>query len=368
MRGFAWWAPHDRAHRAAVFLLAAVATICAAYLAAAVFAVAVAIRVGKLGPWRGLAKLQHRLGPLGLIGAAVAVVIAAAALIAFLAWEGLARRALRLSHSRPPATGEADHAERTIEAIALGVGYSTPRLRIVDDAAPNGFAAGRRRACAVCLTSGALSLPYDELDALCEHAVTSVSNRATPLACAAADLVLIANWCTKAIWAISALILVSSVVGVPADLVAMTTLAIVLLVVATKPLLALADRAIVRLLDDAARLADLDTVRVTNRPAALARLLLTTSADQQTVASRWQIAHLWFDPDTRPRPRDWRSSLPRRLQPLFADSSSHSLAPDVVMHRRTQARQSLIERARVIVDLTDGDPELREQLARLERG
>ena len=52
----------------------------------------------------------------------------------------------------------------------------------------------------MCLTSGALELPHDELDALCEHAITSVVNRATPLACAAADLVLLADVFTKAVW------------------------------------------------------------------------------------------------------------------------------------------------------------------------
>ena len=124
----------------------------------------------------------------------------------------------------------------------------TPRLRIVDADAPNGFGTGRPRACTVCLTTGALALPHNELAALCEHCVASVANRATPLACAAADLVLVAEVCTKAIWALSAFLLVSSIVGVPADVVAMTTLAIVLLVVATKPLLAIADRAIRRLL------------------------------------------------------------------------------------------------------------------------
>jgi Zn-dependent protease with chaperone function len=352
-RGFAWWGPHDRAHRAALSLLALVATICAAYLAVVIISVVVAIRVGELGPWRTLATWQHDLGPIGLAGVALLLVIGAAAIIAFLAREGQARRATRLARARLPASGEADRAQQTIDAFAIGVGMPTPRLRIVDAHAPNGFGAGRPRRCTVCLTTGALALPHDELGALCAHCIASVANRTTPLACAAADLVLVADVCTKVIWGIAAFFLVSSIIGVPADVVAMTTLAIVLLVAATKPLLAIADRAIRRLLHSAARLADLDTVRVTNQPSALARLLLDAAVDKQTVASRWQIAHMWFDPDTRRPPRG--HGLPWE----FIEDG-----PDVMQPNRNEARQSLIDRARVVVDLCDGDAKL---IARLQR-
>ena len=84
-----------------MFLLGMVAMICAAYLAVVIIAVVVAIRVGELGPWRTLATWQHDLGPIGLAGVAVLLVIGAAAIIAFLAWEGLARRATRLAGAPP---------------------------------------------------------------------------------------------------------------------------------------------------------------------------------------------------------------------------------------------------------------------------
>jgi Zn-dependent protease with chaperone function len=352
--GFAWWDPHDRARRKAALLLALVATICAAYLAAAVVAVVLAMRVGELGPWRGLVTVQDRLGPFGLAAATLGLVVVIAALIALLAVEGLARRTVRLARARPPGVGECERARRTIETFALGVGISTPRLRIVDDDAVNGFGTGRRRRSAVCLTSGALALPHDEIDALCDHATASVANRSTALACAAADLVLVADLCTKAIWALSGVILVSSVFGVPVDLVAVTTLGVAVLVVATKPLLVVADRAIERLLESTTRLADLDTVRVSHQPAALARLLLDAAGAHTMVATRWQIAHLWFDPDTR-------RAAPRHAYPwsLIDDD------PDAVLHRRAGARRSLVSRARVIVDMTD-DRHLHEQLVRVE--
>ena len=211
----------------------------------------------------------------------------------------------------------------------------TARLRIVDADAPNGFGAGRPRRCTVCLTTGALALPHDELGALCAHCIASVANRTTPLASAAADLVLVADVCTKVIWGVAAFFLVSSIIGVPADVVAMTTLTIVLLVTATKPLLAIADRGFVAFCTRPPDWPTSTRCRVTNQPSALAGLLLDAAADEQTVASRWQIAHMWFDPDTRRPPRG--HGLPWE----FIEDG-----PDVMQPNRNVARQSLIDRAR----------------------
>ncbi|MDQ1509614.1 MAG: hypothetical protein QOG50_1458, partial [Actinomycetota bacterium] len=207
---------------------------------------------------------------------------------------------------------------------------------------------------------GALALPDDELDALCAYTITSVSNRAVPLACAAGDLVRVANWCTKAIWSMAVVIVMSSLLGVPAEFVALTTLVVVVLVACTKPLLAVADGAIARLLDNSARLTDLDTVRVTNQPASLARLLLTAADDAQKVATHWQIAHLWFDPDTsRPPMPTWKQSI--------ATWTSTDEPDDMQLAARNAraARQMLIGRARVVVDLCGGDAKLLARLARL---
>jgi hypothetical protein len=357
-RGFSWWGPHDRARRSARLLLGAIATICSLYAAVVILTVTFAVRLSEIGPWRSLAAWQHDLGAARLVGAAIAVTAALAAIIALIAAEGIAGRAIRLARARRPSAAEAAHAQSTIDNFALGVGFRAPRLGIVDDEAPNGFGAGRRRLCVVCLTTGALGLPDDELDALCSYTITSVSNRAVPLACAAADLVRVANWCTKAIWSMAGLIVVSSLLGVPVEFVALTTLVVVLLVVCTQPLLVIADRAIARLLDNSARLADLDTVRVTNQPAALARLLLTAAADDQKVATHWQIAHLWFDPDTsRPPMPTWQRSI------AFWTSDDDLDDTHVALRNARSARQMLIGRARVIVDLTSGEPKLRERLA-----
>jgi Zn-dependent protease with chaperone function len=293
---------------------------------------------------------------------AVALVSALAALIAALASRGLAARALRLANARPLADGEAEHTKRYIESFALGVGFPTPSIGVVEDRALNGFAIGRRRSCVVCLTTGALALPPDQLDALCAQTITSVANRALPFTCAAADLVMVARLCTRAVWGLLGVLLVSTVIGVPPLLAAALAVAITLLVVCTMPMLALADRAIPRLRDNSARLADLNSVGVTNQPAPLARLLLTAADDRRAIAAPWQIAHLWFDADTKGRPP---GGFERRfevwLDPLEG-ADPVSLRPNPTVARRT-----LIERARVLVDMTSGDPDLRTRLKRVER-
>jgi len=360
--GFQWWAPHDRARRSAELLLAGVATICALYVAIAIVAVVVGIRIGQAGSEHPIVRWQHRVGPVRLTLAAVVLVVALAALIRVLASDGLTRRAMRLANARPLADGEAEHTKKYVESFAIGVGFATPPVGVVEDPALNGFAIGRRRTCAVCLTSGALALPSEQLDALCAQVITAVANRALPVTCAAADLVLVARWFTRAVWGLLGLILVSTIVGVPPLFAAAVVVAITLVVAGTMPLLALADRAIPRLRDRSTQLADLNSVAVTNQPAPLARLLLTAADDRRAIAAPWQIAHLWFDADTKRRPPGgFERRFETWLDPLEG-SDPRSLRPDPAAARRT-----LIERARVLVDMTSGDPDLCARLERAER-
>lgn len=360
--GFAWWGPHDHARHSAELLLAGVATICAAYVAIVVGAVALGVAIDHIDSGHRHESWQHRIGLLRLAGAAVLFVAVVAALIALVAAGSLAARAVRLARARPLADGEADHARMCVENFALAVGFKTPSVFVVDDRTPNGFAAGRRRSCAVCLTTGALELPPDQLSALCAQTITSVSNRALPITCASADLVVAARWCTKLIWATPALLLTSTIVGVPIPFAAAATIATVLLVVCTMPLLALADRAIPPLRDRSAQLADLDAVRLTNQPAALARLLLAAADDYRTVSTPWQIAKLWFDPDTSRRAP---GKLELGLQAWFETPDDSD--PTSVRRAATRAHRVLIERARVLTDMTSGEPKLTAELERAER-
>ena len=365
--GFAWWDPHDRARRAALFLLALTAAICATYAATAAVAVVVALRVGHLGPWRGLETWQHRLGPAGIAAALVLLVGAAAALIAWAALAGFGRRVLRWAGARSPQPGEATHARDAIAAIALGEGIEPPLLMIVDDGALNALTTNHFHASTICLTRGALDLPHEELEALCAHAAVCTTNRAATFAGAAADLVVLANWCTKVIWGAMCLIIFSSLLGVSPLLVAMTILAAALIVTTTKPLLAVANRAIVHLLDDAALLADLETVRVTNHPAALANLLLSVASGGCNTSCGWQIAHLWFVPATAPRfslAGATASTAREKLLALPRDLIQKS--PPIEFRRARSVRSAFIARAHIIGDLAPDDTKLHARIASVE--
>jgi hypothetical protein len=171
---------------------------------------------------------------------------------------------------------------------------------------------------------------------------------------------LLAQRCTRSIWFLSGLLLVSSIFGVPALLAAAVTASIVVLVVITIPLLALAGRAAPRLRSRAALLADLDAVGLTNQPAALARLLMTTARNGRRVTSRWPIAPLWFDLDTT-------SAAPggfaRSMQTVI-DAEIEETAPQLAV----RSRRELLQRARILVDLAGNDTTLRAELLRAEKG
>jgi hypothetical protein len=117
--------------------------------------------------------------------------------------------------------------------------------------------------------------------------------------------------------------------------------------------------AIPRLQERSALLADLDAVRLTNEPAPLARLLLTTADDYREVATSWQIAHLWFDPDTA---RAKRGTVQRGFE--WWIENSNEIDPPSARRNVERTHRVLVERARVLVDQTSGDPELRAHLDR----
>jgi len=147
------------------------------------------------------------------------------------------------------------------------------------------------------------------------------------------------------------------VIGVPVPVAVGTFSAIVVLIVTTKPLLAAARRAVPGLRDRSGELADLAAVRVTNQPAALARLLLSVATNRRQAASPWPVASLWFDADVvRPTQGRMRRVVPSRLDPRDpTDPRAARLAAE-------GARRALVARARVLVDQVPGDPSLRGAL------
>ena len=300
---FEWWAPHGRALRRARALFLFGALIAALYVIAP-FAMVVAL----------VGDGSRRVVEVVVVG--IAILFAVTGVVALVAWRGVPRAVLRFAHARPPEPDEVRGASRALESVALARGLARPAVWVVDDDAPNAFVIGRPGRAHVGFTRGALQLPADELEALCAFALAALASRTFALCTAAIDVVLVAEMCTRALWALGALIILSAIAGVPGALIAVVMLSLTALVLVTRLALVLADRALPRLLDDANGLVDLEAIGSTEHPQAYARLLQRVRTDGVRVASNWTIAHLWFDRDecelepVLPLPRRLRALVP----------------------------------------------------------
>ncbi len=89
-----------------------------------------------------------------------------------------------ITHARPVGPDELRPLRRLLENVSIGAGLPvTPELRLVDDDAPNAFAAGLRpTASYVGVTTGLLrTMPKRELEAVLAHEVAHIRNRDTYL-------------------------------------------------------------------------------------------------------------------------------------------------------------------------------------------
>jgi len=346
-RGFAWWDTHHRAWRRARAWFVVAALVLTIYVVGLVVALAV--------PFAVAFGIEPTLDDVGGAGGLVAtllvlLLLTGAAIVAF-GWRGT-HAALRLARGRPPRGDEGRVPTAAVDAFAVAFGMRTPRVWVIDDDAPNALAFGPPADGHVCVTTGALGLPRAELVSLCRYEVTALASRTMAYATSAADLVLIGEWCVRLLWIAAAFVIVSAVVA-PLDVLAAYVVGIAAVVVLTRPVLALAGRALVRLLDDTALLVDLETIRRSADPEAHALLLIELLEDNGPVASNWGVAHLWFERDV-----------------VEVDDGMPFLAtliPDIGMpfaERSTSAtRHGLVRRARSAVDLATGDADLRERLA-----
>lgn len=90
----------------------------------------------------------------------------------------------RLTHAQELSPGELRPLRRLLENVSIGAGLPvTPELRVVDDAAPNAFAAGLRPTTSyVGVTTGLLrTMPKRELEAVLAHEVSHIRHRDTYL-------------------------------------------------------------------------------------------------------------------------------------------------------------------------------------------
>ena len=307
-----------------------------------VAAVACASR-GNTGPLHRFAGIRDSLGTGGIIVAVVVLHALVATAIAVTAWLGQGKRISHAVHARPAQDNEARRAEAIIGSFKLARGVDALRVWIIDSPAPNALAWHTRRSRNVAFTSGALRLPDDELEALCAYHVTALTTPSFALTAATADLVLAAEWTTNVLWLVAASTFALTLLGVPPYLAAITLLSLALLVGVTRPFFMLADRVLPRLLDNVDELADLETVRLTAEPKALAHLLLHILEDGYRVKTRWSVAHLWFERDVLEL-GDAPGSMSRRC--------------------RLMSARGLCARAEIAVELAEGDRTLRARLDR----
>ena len=361
--GFSWWDRHDASARRARMLFCGVAVILAMYVYAPLMIVAAVIRAAEVGPWRGVATIANRVGVLGLAAGAVALVAASAAAIVLVAWRGFPSATARRAGGRRPESVAEQRVAQFLEGGALVNGIAAPRYWVIDDPVPNALAFGRPRAGHVGVTTGALELSDRELEALCMFEVTALAMPSFAYATSAIDLVLVAEWCARVLWMTAVLGLWSALFGVPIEVAAGYTVGIAVIVMATRPILVVANRALPRLLAATAELIDLDTVNHSAQPSALAHLLLRLLEDRGRTASSWRLTHLWFEPDVveRANPAGGIVAFLVSIAPASIGT------PRVIRRHESAFRRSLLERATRAVNLADGDHKLRRRLERVEQ-
>src|SRR5262245_50383506 len=194
---------------------------------------------------------------------------------------------------RRPRTPVGVRAERGSRLVGRPRRILATRTR----ALPRALAFGRPAASNICLTRGAVSLPDDELEALTGHEVAALASRLFAYATSAADLVLLGEWFTRAQWSAAVLVIFAAAFGVPYGVAGAYLSGIVGLVLVTRPILMVADRGIVGLLDETSELIDLEAIRRTDLPGAMVRLLLGVLEQRERAGSRWELVHLWFERD-----------------------------------------------------------------------
>jgi heat shock protein HtpX len=125
----------------------------------------------------------------GLVGLALDLSLGIAALVFAVLYAAFALARSRsmvagMTHAQEPATAELRPLRRALENVSIAAGLPvTPELRIVQDSAPNAFAAGLRpERSYVGVTTGLLeTMPKRELEAVLAHEVAHIRNRDTYL-------------------------------------------------------------------------------------------------------------------------------------------------------------------------------------------
>lgn len=275
-------------------------------------------------------------------------------------WRVSQRRAWSLLRANRPTTEQMHQVRPTIDAFATAYGIAAPGIWVTGDVAPNALVFGSSTSGRVCFTTGAFSLPCEELTAVCECQVSALASPTREAVVAAIDATLIAEWWTRVVWTTAIFGFVIGVAGGGPNVGAAYLVGTVVLVAVTRLALSVADRVLPGLLSDVGGLLDLETVRRSADPEAVAKLLLYLLEDGRRVQSRWEIAHRWFEPDALEVHRAEYGALSR-----LADVVTGSVGvPPLVKRWARSSGSGLVQRATVAVNLAQGDHRLRDRLAK----
>jgi heat shock protein HtpX len=113
---------------------------------------------------------------------------------------------LGISRARPVTKDEYPYLYNVVEGLAIAAGVPPPRCYVIDDTAPNAFAAGRKPETAViCVTTGILEkLNRVELEGVIAHEMSHIKNydvRLQTLVVVMAGIVaLLSDWMLRSFW------------------------------------------------------------------------------------------------------------------------------------------------------------------------
>ena len=85
---------------------------------------------------------------------------------------------LGISRARPVTKDEFPHLYNVVEGLAIAAGVPAPKCYVIEDTAPNAFAAGRKpETAAICVTTGILEkLDRVELEGVIAHEMSHIKN------------------------------------------------------------------------------------------------------------------------------------------------------------------------------------------------
>jgi heat shock protein HtpX len=228
-------------------------------------------------------------------GLALALLVAmGSALVGYYASDKIV---LGISRARPVTKDEFPYLYNVVEGLAIAAGVPAPKCYVIDDTAPNAFAAGRKPETAyICVTTGLLSkLNRVELEGVVAHEMSHIKNYdvrlQTLVVVMAGVVVLMSDWMLRSfLWgggrrrsrsrggsggAEGILVLVGLVLAVLSPFIA----TIIQLAVSRKREF----------------LADANGAMLTRYPAGLASALRKISADTEPLeAANKATAHLWI--------------------------------------------------------------------------